>query len=117
MQDQHFIRDWTTVHEDFTADLHQTLNQLGRYQRTRDRDATIIGSPYDRILDRRRVEPSRSGLSPAAQASLRGFAASVITVVLWAAVMLIATPAPGLAAPLEAALAKAGECVIHPVLA
>ena len=107
MQDQHFIRDWTQVHRDFTTDLHDTLNQLGRYQRSRGKDAATIGSPYDRILDRRRVEPSRSELSPAAQASLRGLAASVITLVLWVAVMLIATPAPGLAAPVDAAAADA----------
>ncbi len=117
MQDQHFIHDWTDLHQDFTADLHQTLNQLGRYHRTRDRGAAIIGSPYDRILDRRRVEPARSGLSPAARASLRGLAASVITVVLWATVMLIATPAPGLAAPVEAAVAEANACILAPELA
>jgi hypothetical protein len=116
MQDQHFIRDWTGVHKDFTADLHHTLNQLGRYQRTRDGNAATIGSPYDRILDRRRVEPSRSGLSPAAQASLRGLAASVITVVLWATVMLVATPTPSLAAPAETAVASS-ECALRPVLA
>ena len=117
MQDQHFIRDWTGVHKDFTADLHQTINQLGRYQRTRDRNAATIGSPYDRILDRGRVEPSRSGLSPGAQASLRGLAASVITVVLWATVMLIATPSPGFAAPVEATAVAAGECALRAVLA
>ena len=74
MQDQHFIRDWTEVHEDFTADLQQTLNQLGRRRWARETESSIIGSPYDRILDRRRVEPPRRGLSPAAQASLRGLA-------------------------------------------
>ena len=116
MQDQHFIRDWNDVHGDFTADLHSTLNQIGRYQRTRDRGVTVIGSPYDRILDRRRVEPSRSELSPAAQASLRGLAASVITLVLWVTVMLIATPAPGLAAPVDAAAADA-PAYAGPVLA
>ncbi len=117
MQDQHFIRDWTEAHRDFTADLHQTMNQLGRYQRTRDRKAATIGSPYDRILDRRRVEPSHAGMSPAAQASLRGLAASAITVVLWAVVVLIAMPAPGFAAPVDGAVSEASECVIHPVLA
>jgi hypothetical protein len=117
MQDQHFIRDWTEVHEDFTADLQQTLNQLGRYQRTRDGKAAIIGSPYDSILDRRRVEPARRTLSPAAQASLRGLAASVITVVLWATVMLVATPAPGLAAATEAPATQASAWVVTPELA
>jgi len=115
MQDQHFIRDWNDVHGDFTADLHRTLNQLGRHRRTRDGEVTAIGSPYDRILDRRRVEPSRSDLTPAARASLRGLAASAITVVLWSTVMLIATPEPGLAAPVEAA--AAGAFIVTPELA
>ena len=103
MQDELFLRQWNDAHEDFTADLHQTLNQLGRYQRTRDRSAVVIGTPYDSILDKRRVEPARNELSPAARASLRGLAASVITFGLWVTVMLVATPAPGLAAPLEVA--------------
>jgi hypothetical protein len=117
MQDQHFIRDWNDVHGDFTADLHSTLNQLGRYQRTRDRRAKVIGSPYDRILDRRSVEPSGTKLSPAANASLRGLAASVITVVFWAAVMLVATPAPGLAAAPDASAPQASARILAPELA
>jgi len=117
MQDQHFIRDWNAVHGDFTADLHSTLNQFGRDQRSRDRGVAAIGSPYDRILDRRRDEPSRSELSPGAQASLRGLAASAITVVLWSVVMLIATPAPGLAAEPGAPVAQAGACILAPELA
>lgn len=116
MQDQHFIRDWTNVHQDFAVDLHHTLNQLGRYRRSRGNEAATIGSPYDRILDRRRVEPARTGLSPAAQASLRGLAASAITVVLWATVMLVATPAPGLAAPVEVEVA-ASESLGRPLFA
>ncbi len=117
MQDEHFIRQWNQAHEDFTAGLHDTLNQLGRYQGTRDEDAVTIGSPYDRILDRRPVEPSRPGISPAAQASLRGLAATVITFALWVTVMLVATPTPGLAAPLDAPAAPAAECLAHPALA
>ena len=117
MQDQHFIRDWNDVHGDFTADLHSTLNGLGRYQRTRDRGVTAIGSPYDRILDRRSVEPSRQELSPAANASLRGLAASAITVVLWSVVMLIATPAPGLAAEPSASAEQASTYILAPELA
>lgn len=117
MQDQHFIRDWNDVHGDFTADLHRTLNQIGRYQRKRDGDMMTIGSPYDRILDKRRVEPSHPELSPAANASLRGLAASAITVVLWSAVMLIATPAPGLAAEPGAPVQQASGCVLAPELA
>ena len=96
MQDELFMRQWNQGHEDFTADLHSTLKQLGRYGRSRDADP-VIGSPYDRILDRRPIETAQPALSPAAKASLRGLAASVITLVLWFAVMAIATPAPGLA--------------------
>lgn len=103
MQDELFLRQWNNAHEDFTADLHRTLNQLGRYQRTRNGAVAAIGSPYDSILDKRRVEPARHELSPAARASLRGLAASVITFGLWVTVMLVATPAPGLAAPLDVA--------------
>lgn len=117
MQDLHFIRDWNGVHGDFSADLHSTLNQLGRYRRTRDAGVAAIGSPYDRILDRRSVEPSRTELSPAANASLRGLAASVITVVFWAAVMLVATPAPGLAASSGAPGPQASACILAPELA
>ena len=117
MQDQHFIRDWNGVHGDFTADLHSTLNQLGRYQRSRDSGVATIGSPYDRILDRRRVEPSGAELSPAANASLRGLAASVITVVFWAAVMLGATPAPGLAGAPDAPAPPASAGILAPALA
>lgn len=117
MQDQHFIRDWNEVHRDFSADLHSTLNQLGRYQRTRDTGVRSIGSPYDRILDRRRVEPSHSKLSPGARASLRGLAASAITVVLWSVVMLVATPAPGLAAGPDTPVQQASAFIVAPELA
>jgi hypothetical protein len=116
MQDELFMRQWNQGHEDFTADLHSTLKQLGRYRRTRDADP-VIGSPYDRILDRRPVEVTQPSLSPAASASLRGLAASVITLVLWVAVMLVATPAPGLAATPEAPATVATACLAHPVLA
>src|SRR5688500_8105945 len=75
MQDQHFIRQWTDVHDDFTADLHQALNQIGRYQRTRHAD---IGSTYALLDKYAEQQAPRPALSPAAQASLRGLAASVI---------------------------------------
>lgn len=99
MQDQHFIRQWTDGHDDFTADLHQALNQIGRYQRTRQVD---IGTSYgflDKYAERRAPKPA---LSPAAQASLRGLAASVITFLLWITVMIVMTPVPGLAASTDA---------------
>jgi hypothetical protein len=116
MQDELFMRQWNQGHTDFTADLHSTLKQLGRYNRKSDAGAAI-GSPYDRILDRRPVEPTRPALSPAAQASLRGFAASVITLVLWFGVMLVATPSPGFAATLAGPATIASACIGPPVLA
>lgn len=114
MQDQHFIRQWNEAHEDFTTDLHRALNQFGRYQRTRRVD---IGNSYgflDKYESRRTPQPA---LSPAAQASLRGLAASVITFLLWVTVMLVVTPVPGLAATPDALAATAGECLAHPMLA
>jgi hypothetical protein len=116
MQDEHFMRQWNQGHSDFTADLHNTLKQLGRYNRQRD-DGAAIGSPYDCILDRRPVEATQPTLSAAASASLRGLAASVITIALWVIVMVVATPAPGLAAPLDEPAPVASACVDHPVLA
>ena len=116
MQDELFMRQWNEVHEDFTADLHSTLKQLGRY-RARHTGTKIIGSPYDRILDRRPVEVTQPALSPAASASLRGLAASVITIALWVIVMVVATPTPGFAAPVDAPATVASACAAHPVLA
>jgi len=56
-----------------------------------------IGNAYG-FLDKYegKSEP-RPLLSPAAKASLRGFAASVITLGLWVGVMALATPMPLLA--------------------
>ena len=109
MQDNHFYHGWQRDAGDFAADLQHTLNRLGRYQRTRDAKSAIIGSPYDNIRDRQRVEKAPQGLSPAAQASLRGLAASVITFALWTAAMLVMTPAPGLASSLDPAAAASVE--------
>ena len=113
MQDQHFIQQWTDVHRTFTANLHRALKRTGRDQRTRRDD---IGGSYDFLDKYAEQRPPRQGLSPAAQASLRGFAASVLTVALWVVVMALATPAPGLAASLAAPVASV-ECGAHPYLA
>ena len=117
MQDEHFIRQWNQVHDEFTGDLHDTLEQIANRRQARGGSAEIIGSPYDRILDRRPAEAAARELSPVGQASLRGLAASVITLALWVVVMLVATPAPGLASTLDAPLAQVGTCVDAPVLA
>ena len=114
MQDEHFIREWNNGHRAFSADLHQALNQIGRYQRTRQDD---IGSSYG-FLDKYDAQRApKQSLSPAAQASLRGLAASVITLLLWVTVMLVVTPVPGLAAAPDALAVTVSECIAHPVLA
>jgi hypothetical protein len=112
MQDEQFIREWTEVHEDFTSDLQCTLNQLGAYQRSRGSAPCVIGPAYDAPRD---ADPGPA-LSPAAQASLRGLAASVITLALWVVVMLVATPTPGFAATREAA-PEPPACVAPAMLA
>jgi hypothetical protein len=64
------------------------------------------------------VEPdARPALPPAAQASLRGLAASVITLALWVIVMLVATPAPGLAAAEHAPATHSPACTASAKLA
>jgi hypothetical protein len=113
MQDEHFIRQWNDVHRTFTTDLQHTLNQLGRYQRTRQAD---IGSSYGFLDKYAEQRAPKSDLSPRARASLRGLAASVLTVTLWVVVMALATPAPGLAASPAAPVANA-ECSTGPFLA
>ena len=113
MQDEHFIRGWTEVHEDFTSDLQCTLNQLGAYQRSRESAPCTIGPAYDTTRD----ADAGPALSPAAQASLRGLAASVITFALWVIVMLVATPAPGLAASIREPAPQPPACVPPAMLA
>ena len=109
MQDQIFMKGWEEGHARLSADLDRGIRHLvDRFSRRRaGREA--IGDPYG-IPAQVETEPA---LSPAARASLRGFAASVITVVLWVLVMTLATPAPGLAAsPVATA-----ECIAQPFLA
>jgi hypothetical protein len=104
MQDEHFIREWTELHEDFTADVRGPLGAPGQPHRNA---LCTIGPAYDE-----KSQPARPALSHAAQASLRGLAASAITVVLWVLVMLVATPAPGLAASPETS-AQLCACVAY----
>lgn len=97
MQDQEFMRYWNSDHYRFSADLDRGLGHIRRYFTQRREARKPIGSSYGFLA--RYDEPSQAGraLSSTAQASLRGLAASVITVALWTTVMLVATPAPGLA--------------------
>ena len=112
MQDEHFMRQWNEGHRSFSADLHQALNQIGRYRRTRQTD---IGSSYG-FLDKYAEPQSPSpALPPRAKASLRGLAATMFTVLLWAVVLMVATPAPGLAASLEASAPTCACTVLLPL--
>ena len=97
MQDEQFMRQWNTRHDRFSADLDRGLGHIARYFTLRRERPKPIGHSYallDKYGERRPAGPL---LSPAAQASLRGLAASVITLVLWVTVIAVATPAPGLA--------------------
>ena len=97
MQDEQFLRQWNAGHDRFSADLDRGLGHLSRRLRERRETRKPIGNSY-RFLDKYAARPAPTpALSPAAQASLRGLAASMLTVVLWVSVMLVATPAPGLA--------------------
>jgi len=69
-------------------------------------NSKLIGGPY---ADR----PIGGGMTHMARASLRGLAATVATFVLWMTVMVLATPAEGLASP----LAEAVDCGASPILA
>jgi hypothetical protein len=117
MQDQHFIRDWTERHEQFSADIDSGLGQLSQAIRSRRQNRHDIGGSYGFLDKYATSEPAEASLSPAARASLRGLAASVITSVLWISVLLVAAPAPGLASTIAAPAPEAGACLAAPVLA
>ena len=97
MQDEQFMRHWNSDHGRFSADLDRGLGHIMRYFTQRRESRKPIGSSYGFLTKYEAPVPATPTLSPAAQASLRGLAASVITVVLWVSVMLVATPAPGFA--------------------
>lgn len=109
MQDEQFMRSWNDNHHRFAAEIdHGFEHVIDRISRRRARRKGI-GNPYG-IPDK----VDGPALTPGARASLRGLAASVLTVTLWVVVMMLATPAPGLAA--APGMANV-ECVIHPYLA
>ena len=112
MQDEHFMQSWNTGHGRFSADLDRRLDDLSARLVRRRKGTKGIRNPYG--LPRHVGNPL--SLSPAARASLRGLAASVLTAALWLVVMALATPAPGLAATAIAPVADAG-CVTHLLLA
>jgi len=110
MQDQQFMQGWNDGHGRFSADLDRGLDHLIERFSRRGARRKAIGNPYGIPTE---SEP-RHTLSPAAQASLRGLAASAITVALWVVVMALATPTPGLAASPEGPVASA-ECIARPL--
>ena len=108
MQDEHFMRDWVGVRARLSPSPTTAAN---RNTSGSDKDDRRHGSIDRTYVTRRKAEgPAR--LSIAAQASLRGVAATVLTFVLWATVMVLATPTPGLASSIVE-----GACAAHPVLA
>jgi hypothetical protein len=112
MQDEQFIQSWNAGHTQFSADLDHGLSHLRERFARRGKGAKGNRDPYGIPTE---VE-SRASLSPAARASLRGLAASVVTAALWLVVMALATPTPGLAAsPVTAAAST--ECLAHPLVA
>ena len=98
MQDEHFMRSWNFDHRRFSADLDRSLGHLVDRLTLRSKRQKDIGNPYGLPAE----VDGQPTLSPAAAASLRGFAATVITAALWIVVMALATPSPGLAASVDA---------------
>ena len=97
MQDEQFMRAWNSGHDRFSADLDRGLGHILRYFTRRRAARNPIGGSYGFLARYEQTKPTRPALSRAAQASLRGLFASVVTVALWVAVMMVATPTPGLA--------------------
>ena len=109
MQDEHFMQGWTSGHTRFSADLDRGLGVVIDRLSRRKKGRESIRNPYG--------IPTETGTSlPAsAKASLRGLAATMLTVVLWAVVLMVATPAPGLAAAGEASPATCACAVLLPL--
>lgn len=110
MQDQYFMQSWNQGHTRFSADLDHGLGRLAARLSRRGKVRGGIRNPYGK------PDEARPALPPEAQASLRGLAATLFTVVLWAAVLMVATPAPGLAASHEAS-PTACACIVQLPLA
>jgi hypothetical protein len=112
MQDEHFMQSWNSGHRRLSADIDRGLSRLADRLSDRTKRPKDIGDAYGLPSGTER----RAALSPAAAASLRGFAATVITATLWVVVMALATPAPGLAASIDSVMAGCA-CLAYPPLA
>jgi hypothetical protein len=113
MQDEQFMRQWNVGHDRLSLDLDRGIGKLGRRFARPARGRSAIGNVYGIPTDNEARKGARIDLSPAAKASLRGFAASVFTFLLWVTVMVLATPTPGQASPLLTT--AAGECAAQTV--
>src|SRR5690606_39982878 len=106
MQDEHFMRDWAASHHHWSRSKSSSDQPaLDRTRKSRKK-SEVIGGPYA-------DSPIGDGMTHLARASLRGLAATATTFVLWMTVMVLATPAEGLALP----LADAVDCGASPILA
>jgi hypothetical protein len=112
MQDEHFMQSWNSSHRRLSADIDRGLARLADRLSGRAKRSRNIGDAYGLPPATER----RPALPPAAAASLRGFAATVITAALWVLVMALATPAPGLAASIDSVMTTCA-CLAHPPLA
>ena len=107
MQDEQFMRQWNGVHEEISLKRDRQSSHATRQLRQRQGSCQAIGNAYgflDKYGDKAEPKPL---ISPAAQASLRGLAASVITFGLWIAVMALAMPMPLLASTTDATVGEA----------
>jgi hypothetical protein len=109
MQDEQFMRSWNDSHDRFSAEVDRGLSLvIDRLSRSRRR-RKAIRNPYGIPVE------TESSLPPRAKASLRGLAATLFTIALWATVLMVATPAPGLAAAREAPVATCACVVLLPL--
>lgn len=112
MQDEQFLRSWADGHSRFSAEVAHGLDRLARRFTRHGRASESIRDPYGIPAEvETRPAPSKAG-----RASLHGLAATMVTVMLWIVVLLLATPAPGLAATPRGAVASV-ECAAYPYLA
>jgi hypothetical protein len=109
MQDEQFMRSWNDSHDRFSAEVDRGLSLvIDRLSRSRRR-RKAIRNPYGIPVE------TESSLPPRARASLRGLAATLFTVVLWAAVLMVATPTPGFAASHDASPVACACTVLLPL--
>lgn len=111
MQDEQFIREWNAGHDRFSFTLDRAAGKPGRRTHRTGQGRSAIRNIYGLPAAVERVTSADPALSPAAQASLRGLAASIITFALWVTVMVLATPNPGAATPTIATSAAAALTV------